>query len=347
MASYFFGGPIADRFSARKLISLGLWATAFGGFILYLSPHLKVMYLVYGFWGVSTILLFWAPLIKATRFWGGKGFQGRAFGGLEAGRGAAAAILATVAVSFFATSQNSTESAYYLVLLFTSLFVALLGGLTWWLIPETLEEQSAILHNKKRLEIKQILKNVDLWRLSLIILSAYIGYKITDDFSLFAYDAFNFSEAQAAEVSNGAMWLRPLFALTAGFFADRFSGKRVLTVGFSSMLISGFLIYQGAFISLAGATLFLMGISLIGVYGIRGVYFSLFKEASVSDEATGTAVGIMSVVGYLPDIFMSPLMGSILDNNPGVEGHQIVFLMMYLAGTLGLVSALWLRYGRG
>ena len=34
---------------------------------------------LWGFFGVSTILLFWAALIRATRDWGGPDAQGRAF----------------------------------------------------------------------------------------------------------------------------------------------------------------------------------------------------------------------------------------------------------------------------
>jgi len=90
-------------------------------------------------------------------------------------------------------------------------------------------------------------------------------------------------------------------------------------------------------------SLFILSLSLIGVYGIRGVYFALFKEANIREKATGTAVGIMSVVGYLPDVFMSPLMGYVLDTYPGVYGHQVIFLMLYLAASIGLVCALWLR----
>ena len=47
-----------------------------------------------GFFGVTTILFFWAALIRATRDWGGNNAQGRAFGLLDGGRGLLAALLA-------------------------------------------------------------------------------------------------------------------------------------------------------------------------------------------------------------------------------------------------------------
>ena len=52
------------------------------------------MSVLYAYWGVTTILLFWAAMIRATREWGGASQQGRAFGILDGGRGAVAAGIA-------------------------------------------------------------------------------------------------------------------------------------------------------------------------------------------------------------------------------------------------------------
>ncbi len=92
MISYIFGGTLADRFPARYLMAIGLWLTSIGGFVMAFIPPPGLMIIIYGFWGFTTILLFWAAMLKATREWGGPGFQGRAFGWLEGGRGATARI---------------------------------------------------------------------------------------------------------------------------------------------------------------------------------------------------------------------------------------------------------------
>ncbi len=97
-ACYFLGGPLADRFSPRKLIAGSLCATALGGFYMATIPSFTSLYIIFGFWGASTVLALWAPLIRATREWGGEDGQGRAFGILDAGRGLAAALLAAVVV---------------------------------------------------------------------------------------------------------------------------------------------------------------------------------------------------------------------------------------------------------
>ena len=76
--SYLFGGPLADRFPPRKLIAVALWLTALGGLVYATFPSYTTLKVLYGYWGFTTIFLFWAPMIKATRAWGGKKAQGKA-----------------------------------------------------------------------------------------------------------------------------------------------------------------------------------------------------------------------------------------------------------------------------
>jgi hypothetical protein len=87
MLSYFPGGALADRFAARKLMSLSLLATAAGGLYMATLPGFLPMTLLYGYWGVTTIFLFWGAMIRAAREWGGRASQGMAFGILDGGRG--------------------------------------------------------------------------------------------------------------------------------------------------------------------------------------------------------------------------------------------------------------------
>jgi hypothetical protein len=52
------------------LIAVALWMTALGGLVYATFPSYAVLKVLYGYWGFTTIFLFWAPLIKATRVWG-------------------------------------------------------------------------------------------------------------------------------------------------------------------------------------------------------------------------------------------------------------------------------------
>ena len=48
MAAYFLGGPLADRFSSRKLMTLALVTTGSGGVFFALQPSFYLFVILYG-----------------------------------------------------------------------------------------------------------------------------------------------------------------------------------------------------------------------------------------------------------------------------------------------------------
>ena len=77
------------------------------------------------------------------------------------------------------------------------------------------------------------------------------------------------------------------------------------------MLILGSMLFASGFIKAPLSLFFIFTVIItgIGTYGLRSLYFSAVKEGDVPYAFMGTAVGIISVIGYTPDIFMGPLMG--------------------------------------
>lgn len=80
MLSYFLGGWLADRFSARKLLTISFVLTGFGGLYYATYPPLHMSIALHFFWGVTTVLTYWAALMKATRLLGSATEQGKVFG---------------------------------------------------------------------------------------------------------------------------------------------------------------------------------------------------------------------------------------------------------------------------
>ncbi|MCH1490915.1 MAG: MFS transporter, partial [Luminiphilus sp.] len=54
MAAYALGGPLADRYPARKLLAGSLWLTACGGLYLATFPGYYGAMFIWGFFGLST-----------------------------------------------------------------------------------------------------------------------------------------------------------------------------------------------------------------------------------------------------------------------------------------------------
>jgi len=335
MISYLLGGILADRFPARSLMAIALWLTSGGGFIMALGPSNRAMLFIYGFWGFTTICLFWAAMIRATRDWGGNEFQGRAFGWLEGGRGSVAALLATLAFFMFSRDGNFRS-----VILFTSVVTCVCGYLVWVFVPGRPSERTRTSFKETREGIISLLRLPKIWLLSLIIICAYAGYKITDDFSLFAREVLGLSESNAAGVGTAALWLRAFIAILAGYLADRYRKTGIIIFGFAitsiGALLFGFRILDGVI------PLILLNLALTaaGIYGVRALYFAVLKEAGIPHFLTGTAVGIVSFAGFVPEIFMGPWMGYLLDRSPGPDGHAHVFLLLSAFSIIGFVAGL-------
>ena len=72
------------------------------------------------------------------------------------------------------------------------------------------------------------------------------------------------------------------------------------------------------------------------VFITRGIYFAAIDALKIPLAYTGAAVGLASFVGYIPDTFIYKLIGSWLDNNPGVGGYQTMFTFLIIMAVVGL-----------
>ncbi len=351
MLAYFPGGTLADRFSARMMMSAALLVSAAGGIYYATVPSIGGLKLLFAFWGLTTILLFWAAMIRATRDWGGETGQGKAFGILDGGRGLLAALLASGTVAVFgmllpedaasATLEQRTEALKQVIWIFTGMTVVA-AAVVWVCVPGESEKRSPGGDNALSMsKIGTVLKNPAVWLQGMIVVTAYTGYKGMDDLGLFARDVFQFDDVRAASVSAVAFWVRPFAALVAGIIADKVGGPRAIAACFVLIIFGDGVVALGLLDPSAPWMLFTMVVSIsAAVFGLRGIYFAIFEDAGVPVALTGTAVGLVSVVGYTPDIFMGPINGYLTDTYPGALGHQYFFGVLAGFAVLGLCSTL-------
>ncbi|WP_430967336.1 MFS transporter [Spongiimicrobium sp. 2-473A-2-J] len=350
LLSYLLGGPLADKFPPRKLIAVALWMTALGGLVYATYPGYTVLKILYGYWGFTTIFLFWAPMIKATRVWGGSTSQGKAFGFLDGGRGLVGALFGAMGVlifSLFITSEISqatvseSRAAFKYVILVSSGIVAFVGVLVWFFMKMGRQLEKEIILDKITIsQIKEVSRLPSVWLLMIIILCAYVGYKITDVFSLYAQDVMLYDQVQSAQVGTFLLFIRPVVGVLIGVVADRSQTTFWLVVSFVVSFF-GALLFATGMISVSMAVLFFISILIVaaGVYAARSLYFAVMQEGQIPLVLTGTAVGLISLIGYTPDIFAGPAMGYLLENSPGAEGHQHVFWMLALFSFIGGIAA--------
>ena len=188
--------------------------------------------------------------------------------------------------------------------------------------------------------IRIVLRNRSVWLQAMIVICAYVGFKGFDNYSLYAVEGFGMDPADAAGLATVGAWARPFAALGAGLLGDRFNVSRMALFAFVLLLASD--LYFGLATPTPRFVWVLFGnvlLASVAIFGLRGLYFALFEEAKVPAALTGTAVGFVSVVGYTPDIFVSYAGGMILDNSPGLPGHQHFFLFLAGFAALGVIAS--------
>ena len=353
VVSYFFGGFIADKWEARKLLFLSLILTATGGFWMTMIPSIFALKMLYAFWGISTILFFWAALIKATRQWGNENNQGLSFGLLDGGRGFFAATIAlsgAAILSFFfpengsVTLEHKVTTLQYIIGSITFI-VFLVALLVWKTLPKqenaTTESKEFQFDVKKTLSL--IIKPKVIYH-SLIIFCAYSAYKLTGTYGTYARDVWGFSLEKATYFAVFIQYIRPIAAITIGWIADKFLPSKMIIPCFTILILTSGILGLGIFkdqpIFLSFTFFIFMA---LGTYALRGLYFAIIEETRTPLQLTGTLVGIISVVGFTPDIFMSLFVGYMLGDSPTIIEYQNLFSYFTIIPIIGLLATFGFR----
>jgi len=353
MVSYVFGGVLADKWEPRKLISLSLIFTALGGIFMLQMPSFVGLQLLYGFWGVSTILLFWAALIKATRLWGNTDNQGLSFGLLDGGRGAFAALIATfgaIIPSFVFPDDIDTVSLTHkistlqYIIGFMTAIVVLIAVFVWIVLPDKTNNDSETSSKFDFSQISQIIIKPKVFFHAIIIICAYSTYKVTDVYAIYAKDVWNYSISKASEFGVILQWVRPVAAICIGWTADKFITSKAILFCFVFIIFGYAAIGFGVFENQPEIfSLLTFLIISIGVYAMRGLYFALIEEAKTPLSLTGTVIGLISFLGYTPDIFMSLISGYILGDTPNIYNYQLLFKIVVWFPIIGFFATLGFR----
>lgn len=353
MCCYFLGGPIADRFSPRGLMTVSLVATAAGGVYLATIPAFVGAAMVFAWWGFTSVFLFWAAMIRAAREWGGDLSQGLAFGILDGARGLAAAAIAVLAVILLerfmpdnmdlVTAPERREAMRAVILLYSGMTL-LAGGLIWCatppIAPSLAGDPPGIVH-----AMLQVMRRPISWTHALVIVIAYCTYKGLDNYSLYAVQVLGMDEVEAARFTAYAGYLRPVGCIVAGVFADKVSATKMIALSFA--LMTGIYAFLAITVPSQAWTNIIFAnflVSYIFVYAFRGLYYALLHETQVPKHLTGTTVGFVAFIGYTPDVFFGAVTGRLLDASPGLAGHQKFFLFLTCMVTLGLVATLVLAW---
>lgn len=352
LVSYLPSGWLADRLAPRVLICFSLIATGVLGLWYSTAPSFHLLMVIFGGWGLSTGLTFWAAVIKRVTMIAGVHEQGRFFGFLDGGRGLIEALLATIAITLFAwitQTRGETPAVGFRLVVYMYAFLCIALGFVLGLVkdPQSARMAAQTTTSKRSnvlVDLQTLAKIPELWLVAAIVFCGYQVFWATYSFSAYLHEgAIGLSVVMAGTITTLKLWMRPIGGIGGGFLGDRFSKISVLVIALFLAALSLLGLIAAPGIGSHMALVFLVLFIGILTYAIRGLYWSLLDRCNVPLETVGLAIGLISVLGYSPDVFLPLINGYLTQTFPGVFGYQLYFGYVAAVAALGGCAALVLR----
>jgi len=342
---YIPGGILADKLSPKKCLLFSLISTTMLSVLFAFTLSYNIALVIWLLLSLTTILVFWASLIKTVRMIGTDEEQGRVFGiyyavnGITGAAGNAIALWASRSAVSARAAMFNVAMVYSAVTVIAALMIGLFIENNKGPIVKKSEED-----NFNVGDAVNLLKNPSVWLCSIIIFCGYSLYTSTSYFTPYLTSVFGISSTKSGIYSIIRNYLFMLLAPISGFIADRIfksTCKWIMTGFFISVIlfVGVLIIPEGTNAAIIGIYTLLPGAFALAVYGIE---FSVISESKIPQIYTGTVVGIASVIGYSPDLFIDVLYGSWLDKY-GNTGYTYIFIFIGVICVVGLTSAYILR----
>lgn len=350
--TYLPSGRLADIFQPRLLMAFSLVAVGLLGFWFATYPSLFELRLIFLGWGIAGGLCFWASLIKAVKLLARSNEQGRFFGILDGGRGLVEALLASIAILMFRVLSEPTDAAAIRLEPVIHLYawvVTVFGVLVYFLVKDDKDdcdgEARAASPRGTLLADLRVLAGIrELWLLAAIMVISQQLFWVTYSISAFLQVNFELTALAAGTVTLTKLWMRPIGGITIGFLGDILPKEKLLAW---LILLASLSLIAISFLPLAGHMTAIVGVVLvIGylTYAIKGLYWALLDLCPVPRHLLGLAIGVVSFIGYMPDVLLPLYDGWLSRNFPRAVSFQIYFTSIALCGFGG--AALCWRFHR-
>ncbi|HPT77382.1 MAG TPA: MFS transporter [Defluviitoga sp.] len=352
---YIPGGILADNYSPKKLIVFSCFATSILGFWYSLIPSFGQLIFIHVMFGFTVVLTFWAAMVKIINNLGDSSEQGKLFGISEGLRGMFGAIAAFVSIIFFNKMASEAKGLKAAITCYSVILI--LGGVLAVLFivePKTsnsFEVNEVKNEEKKELKEKKgsflvVVKMPQIWLAGILVFANYSAWIFHSMVTPYLSQAFELSTSAVATLSTIRTYVMMMIGgLVAGLLTSKIgSVVRFIQYGFFGMIIFGlgYLLIppNRSCILLIVLNFILYGLCL---YSTKALYYATIDEIFVPKELVGRASGIISLVGYCPEIFMYMWAGNIVDNAEGLSGYRRVFMLMIIFAAIGLIVSIILK----
>ena len=351
MICYLPSGIIADKFRMRTLATVGFLTTAVLVFVYATLPSVQVCLALFVAMGITSILIWWGTRFKVVRLCCEEDEYASKIGISYSIYGATGLIIGLVNAAIIAAF--STTVGVQAMIVFLGVVIAVLGILSYFMIPDFKGE---INKNSKLFSLKDAIEAFKhpgvLW--------ACVAY-----FCVYAvYQGATYTTPYLTQVFNADPNMVNVVGLIRtygiGLLAGPVVGAIASKIKSPSKTIAGALIVTVAVLlgfiacpddpNIALVVAALVVVFGFTTYGAFSIGSSPLSEVKIPMRIFGTAAGLLSVIGFLPDVFIHTWYGSMIDAQgtaayTGIFGFEIGFAVIGVFCLIMLLRVVKKQFG--
>ena len=343
---YIPGGIMADKFSTKKMLVLSLFGTGILVFIMAFSMNYITALIVFFLFAVTTSFVFWTALNKGLRLLGGKEDSGSTYGWYYALGSVISLVCSIIFWALYASTENAHD-AMFKTIIAMSVAVILAGILVQITFKEDATAMGELAEEDrfKLSDVGKAIRNPYLWWASIIMFLIYTIYSNVTYFTpyLSSQVGMDVSDSAFLGIIRGYVFyfLSPL----GGYIADKLLKSTLKLYGYGFIVLGALFFITTQIPAGEGSVTIAIIISLLAsafAMMLYGVMWSILNEINIPISYAATAIGLASMVIYLPDLFVPAMIGSWLDNLGEEAGYFRMFIFFGICCVLAVVLSLTL-----
>ena len=337
MICYLPSGIVADKFRMRTLATVGFITTAVLVFVYATLPSVQVCFALFVAMGITSILIWWGTRFKVVRLCCEEDEYASKIGISYSIYGVTGLVIGLVNAAIIAAFSGSV--GVQAMLIFLGVVITILGIISYFLIPDFAGEINKDAKLFSLSEAVEAFKHPGvIWACIayFCVYSVYQGATYTTPYLTQCFGADGNLVNVVGLIRTYGIGL--IAGPVVGFIATKLhspskaiAGGLILTVA----VLIGFIIYPQ---STEGAMVAALLVVVFGftTYGVFSIGSSPLSEVKIPMRIFGTAAGLLSVVGFLPDVFIHTWYGSIIDAQ-GAAAFSSIFGFEIMFAVIGIV----------
>lgn len=343
MICYLPSGIVADKFRMRTLATGGFLTTAVLVFVYATLPSVGVCLVLFVLMGVTSILVWWGTRFKVIRLCCEEDEYASKIGVSYSIYGVAGLVIGLINAAIIASIANSAAGVQAM-LIFLGALIAVLGVCAYVLIPDF---QGEINKDAKLFSLAEAIEAFKhpgvLWACAayFCVYAVYQGATYTTPYLTSCFNADGNLTNVISLIRSYGIGL--LAGPIVGYIATKIKSPSKTIAGCFILTIAvliGFILFPQSpeGVMIAATLVVVFGFTTYGAFSIGS---SPLSEVKIPVRIFGTAAGLLSVIGFLPDVFIHTWYGSMIDAS-GTAAYSSIFGVEIGLAVIGIFCLLML-----